>query len=195
MNSRKSHLLFTSLLALLLAVCCSLSAFAEEEDVSLTDLDLGEVEEVSIEAPLVSRPLPIDFTGGFAPQESGYQGDSSYRDPTPGKTLEVDRGTADFLRAFIRNGEDLDRYIISALNELNPLLSPRDKGTLADGRYMTGYTRDEAERIRKQILHAVPEDLERCAQSLEAFGREGTVCVVANKDALKDCEGLTVKDL
>ncbi len=120
---------------------------------------------------------------------------SSYRDPTPGRTPDVDRGAADFLREFVRNGEDLDRYIISALNELNPLLSPRDKGTLADGRYMTGYTREEAERIRKQILHAVPEDLERCARSLEAFGREGTVCVVANKDALKDCEGMTIKDL
>ena len=60
---------------------------------------------------------------------------------------------------------------------------------------MTGYTREEAERIRKQILHAVPEDLERCARCLEAFGREGTVCVVANKDALKDCEGMTIKDL
>lgn len=135
------------------------------------------------------------YGAGLQVERNGNIYSSSYRDPTPGKTPEVDRGAADFLRAFIRNGEDLDRYIISALNELNPLLSPRDKGTLADGRYMTGYTRDEAERIRKQILHAVPEDLERCAQSLEAFGREGTVCVVANKDALKDCEGLTVKDL
>ena len=81
MNSRKSHLLFTSLLALLLAVCCSFSVFAEE-DVSLTDLDLGEVEEVSIEAPLISRPLPIDFTGGFEPQESGFQGEEYYEDPT-----------------------------------------------------------------------------------------------------------------
>ena len=79
MNSRK----FTvSLLAVLLAVCCSFSAFAEEGEVSLADLDLSEVEEVEIEAPLISNPLPIDFSGGFPPLESGYQGDSSYRDPT-----------------------------------------------------------------------------------------------------------------
>ena len=120
---------------------------------------------------------------------------NSYRDPTPGRTVHVDEGAAEYLRNFARQGEDLDRYIISALNDLNPLLSPRDKGTLADGRYMTGYTREEAEKIRRQILHAVPEDLERCAQCLEDFSREGTVCVVANQDALKDCEGLTVKDL
>ena len=110
MNSRKSHLLFTSLLALLLAVCCSFSVFAEE-DVSLTDLDLGEVEEVSIEAPLISRPLPIDFTGGFAPQESGYQGDSSYRDPT----IQVDityRDVMDYVKGYSSKNRDAGAWIV-----------------------------------------------------------------------------------
>ena len=119
----------------------------------------------------------------------------SFRDPTPAKTLDVDSGAADFLRAFAEQGEDLDQYIISALNEMNPLLSPRDKGSLADGRYMNGYTRDEAERIRRQILHATPQDLMRCADWLETFSREGAVCVVAHRDALKECTGLTVRDL
>ena len=118
----------------------------------------------------------------------------SYRDPTPAKTLEADAGEADFLRAFAKE-ENLDPYIISALNELNPLLSPRDKGALADGRFMAGYTREEAERIRKQILHAAPEDLVRCAEWLESFAREGAVCVVAHQDALKACEGLEISDL
>ena len=48
----KSRKFMASLLAVLLAACCSFSAFAEEGEVSLTDLDLGEVEEVEIEAPL-----------------------------------------------------------------------------------------------------------------------------------------------
>ena len=135
------------------------------------------------------------YGSGIQVERNGNIYSNSYRDPTPGRTVHVDEGAAEYLRNFARQGEDLDRYIISALNDLNPLLSPRDKGTLADGRYMTGYTREEAEKIRRQILHAVPEDLERCAQCLEDFSREGTVCVVANQDALKDCEGLTVKDL
>ena len=119
----------------------------------------------------------------------------SYRDPTPEKTLEADCGAAGYLREFADREEDLDQYIISALNELNPLLSPRDKGALADGRYMNGYTREEAERIRRDILHAVPEDLKRCADCLEHFSREGAVCVVANRAILKNCKGLKVKDL
>ena len=135
------------------------------------------------------------YGAGIQVDRSGNIFSYSFRDPTPGKTLEADGGAAEFLREFARQGEDMDQYIISALNELNPLLSPRDKGSLADGRYMTGYTREEAETIRLQILHAKPEDLIRCADWLNAFSKNGAVCVVAHQDALDECRGLEVRDL
>ena len=135
------------------------------------------------------------YGAGIQIDRAGNLFSYSYRDPTPAKTLNADSGEAGFLLDFVKRGENLDSYIISALNELNPLLSPRDKGSLADGRFMVGYTREEAERIRKQILHATPEDLVRCAEWLESFAREGAVCVVAHQDALKACEGLKISDL
>ena len=135
------------------------------------------------------------YGAGMQVERSGNLYSYSFRDPTPSRTLGVDSGAADFLREFAGEQENLDQFIISALNELNPLLSARDKGSLADGRYMSKYTREEAEKVRRQILHTEPEDLVRCAAWLEAFSREGTVCVVAHQDALKDCEGLTVTDL
>ena len=135
------------------------------------------------------------YGAGITVDRAGNIFSYSFRDPTPAKTLEADAGAAAFLRSFAEQGEDLDQYIISALNELNPLLSPRDRGSLADGRYMTGYTREEAERIRRQILNTTPEDLVRCAEWLEPFSRDGAVCVVAHQDALQACEGLTIRDL
>ena len=135
------------------------------------------------------------YGAGLQVDRSGNIYSYSFRDPTPARTLGADSGAAEYLREFARRGEELDPYIISALNELNPLLSARNKGTLADGRYMIGYTREEAERIRRQILHTVPEDLLRCAQWLEAFSRDGAVCVVAHGDALGECGDLTVQDL
>ena len=54
---------------------------------------------------------------------------------------------------------------------------------------------EEAERIRRQILYAEPEDLICCAKWLEAFSRKGAVCVVAYRDALKECNGLMIRDL
>ena len=135
------------------------------------------------------------YGAGIQIDRAGNLFSYSYRDPTPARTLTADSGAADFLRGFAEQGDALDPYIISALNELNPLLSPRDKGSLADGRWMTGYRREEAEKIRKQILHATPEDLVRCAEWLETFAKEGAVCVVAHDDALKACEGLEISDL
>lgn len=151
-------------------------------------LTLGYLwNRVRVQGGAYGAGLQIDRTGNLF----SY----SYRDPTPAKTLTADAGASDYLKAFVGQNENLDPYIISALNELNPLLSARDKGSLADGRYMTGYTREEAERIRRQILHAVPEDLIRCAEWLDPFSREGAVCVVGNRDVLDHCEGLTVSDL
>ena len=135
------------------------------------------------------------YGAGIQIDRAGNLFSYSYRDPTPAKTLTADSGAAEFLREFAKQGENLDPYIISALNELNPLLSPRDKGSLADGRYMTGYERKEAEKIRKQILTATPEDLVRCAEWLESFAKDGAVCVVAHQDALKACENLEISDL
>ena len=68
------------LLAFLLIFPCL--ALAQEEDISVETLDLSDIEEVAVETPLVSRPLPIDFTGGAVPQESGYLDDYTYEDPT-----------------------------------------------------------------------------------------------------------------
>ena len=135
------------------------------------------------------------YGAGLQVDRSGNIYTYSFRDPTPGKTLDTDSGAAAFLKAFAEEGNNLDQYIISALNELNPLLSPRNQGTLADGRIMTGYTREEAERIRREILYTVPEDLLRCARWLDAFSREGAVCVVAHQDALSECGPLTIQDL
>ena len=71
MKARKSLTRFTSFLTLILAVCLIFSAAAEDE-LSIADLNPEDVEEVSMEAPLISNPLPIDFTGGFPLQEQFY---------------------------------------------------------------------------------------------------------------------------
>ena len=65
----------------------------------------------------------------------------------------------------------------------------------ADVRYFRHYTREMADELRNRILHAVPADLICSAEWLDAFSREGAVCVVAHEDALKACRGLTVCNL
>jgi len=119
----------------------------------------------------------------------------SFRDPTPAKTLLADSGSADFLRDFAKTEKNFDRYIISALNELNPLLSPRDKGALADTRAFTGYTREINERIRCEILNTTPDQLAECGEWLDAFAQEGRVCIVAHEEALRQFGCVSIRDL
>ena len=135
------------------------------------------------------------YGAGMQIDRSGNLFSYSFRDPTPGRTLEADSGAGDFLREFAAGEENLDKYIISALNEMNPLLSPRDKGALADARALTGYTREENERIRKEVLNTTPEQLAACGEWLDRFAEEGSVCAVAHGDALRQCSGLEIRDL
>ena len=132
---------------------------------------------------------------GFQADRYGNLFSYSYRDPAPDKTLSVDRDAAAFLKQFLREGESMDKYIISTLNDLNPLISPREQGALADLRWLSGYTREQAERVRKEILHADEKDLLAVCGLLEAFAERGAVCVVAPGAALDRCPDLAVEDL
>ena len=171
---------------------CRLSRFGTEFKGSMwltgSILTLGYLwNKVRVQGGAYGAGLQIDRYGNIF----SY----SFRDPTPGKTLQADAGASGYLREFVRSGENLDKYIISALNELNPLLSPRDKGALADARILAGYTRETFEKIRQEILNTTPQDLLDCGEILDRFAKEGSICVVAHEDALKACEGLAIRDL
>ncbi len=135
------------------------------------------------------------YGAGFHMDRSGSMYSYSYRDPTPEKTLKASEGMSAFLKEFTRGHETLDKYIISALNDLNPLLSPREKGALADSRYLNGHTRQDVERIRRQILDATMEDLLKCAEILDEFAEKGAVCVVAPETSLEKVDDLVIEDL
>jgi len=66
-----------SILCGLLALLLVLPCFALAEDSGM----FIEVEE-EVRANLLSKPLPIDFSGGFPPMAEGYDGDYFYEDPT-----------------------------------------------------------------------------------------------------------------
>ncbi len=135
------------------------------------------------------------YGAGFSVDRFGNVYTWSYRDPSPDRTLDVCKHLSAALREFVAGGESLDKYIISCLNDLNPLLSAREKGALADSRYLNGYTQEMAERIRREILFATEEDLLRCCDFLDLLAEKGAVCVVGPGDALMKCEGLDIGDL
>ena len=135
------------------------------------------------------------YGAGFQIDRTGNMFTYSFRDPTPVKSLNADFGAAAFMREFSENSESLDKYIISSLNELNPLLSAKEKGALADARYLSGYTEEDAERIRQEVLHTTYDDLEKCETWLKKFVSEGATCIVASQDKFTEDSDLQISDL
>lgn len=122
---------------------------------------------------------------------------SSFRDPTPGRTLGAYRGMADFLRSFVESGEALDKFIISTISGTEPLLSPRQVGQVADHHYFSGMTWDKLVAERQEMLATTPEKLLKWCGLYEKLAGDVAVCVVAHEEALTACkdEDLTVVDL
>ena len=112
----------------------------------------------------------------------------SYRDPTPARSLTMYREAADFLRAFVDSGERIDKFVISTVSELEPLMSPRDEGAVADGRWFSGKTEADLRRERAEILSTDGQALLGWCDALEHMAKTGAVCVVAHDEALKACE-------
>ena len=115
----------------------------------------------------------------------------SYRDPSPDRSLGVYDRMASFLERYAEDGE-LDKYIISTVASVNPLLSAAQQGAMADERYFAGITEEQLRQRHEKILSTTHETLRLWCGALEAMARDGAVCVVGYPEALARCENLTV---
>ncbi len=86
-------------LILALAVLVSCTALGEGETV---------IEDISDQL-LVSMPLPIDFTGGYAPQADGYKSETVYEDPTIRVSIEYKDASA-YIHGY--HGRDAGYWVV-----------------------------------------------------------------------------------
>ena len=135
------------------------------------------------------------YGAGLTVNRSGNIFAYSYRDPSPAATIDVFNGIAEEVKNIRCNEDNLTRYIISTLNELNPLLSPRDAGVLEDRRILTGITEEYEERIRKEILQATEKDIADSFAVLEAFISRGVECIVGDGESAAKSEGMRIVEL
>lgn len=132
---------------------------------------------------------------GMRTGRSGAMVCYSYRDPSPARSLNVYAGSADFLKAYCEGDEDLDKFIISAVAGTEPLRAPGERGVTADERWFAGISYEVQKEHRRQMLSTTREKLLGWCDALKLMSAEGAVCVVANDEALKQCDNLEVFDL
>ncbi|MHB9153533.1 MAG: insulinase family protein [Spirochaetales bacterium] len=108
--------------------------------------------------------------GGFSMYDlnSGIFVFLSYRDPNLEKTLDIFANASTYLAALDIPKEELTRAIIGTIGGVDSYLLPDAKGFTSLVHYMTGYTYEDRQAMRDQILAASPEDFKALATSLSA---------------------------
>ena len=109
----------------------------------------------------------------------------SYRDPHLARTLEVFRGTPEYLRSFSADEREMTKYIIGTISELDVPLNPSAKGALALNAWMGGLTRQDLQQERDQILQAQTEDIRALADLIQAVLDQENICVVGSEAAIE----------
>lgn len=110
----------------------------------------------------------------------------SYRDPNAARTLGCYRESADFLQQL--EGIDLKGYIIGAVAQSDPQLTPRMKGKTADNYYWRGLTYGKLCQVRKDMLTTTPVDLMNLAESMRQLTASGAICVLGSQTQIQACK-------
>ena len=125
-----------------------------------------------------------DFTLG------GYLYFVSYRDPNLRETLEVYNTIPEFLRNFDCDKREFDKYVIGEISSLDFPLTPEGMGDKADEDYITGFTFEDRQQIRDEVLSAKIEDMRNYAELIEAVMSKNHYAVFGSETKVKEAADL-----
>ncbi|MBQ5340521.1 MAG: hypothetical protein J6W57_00750, partial [Oscillospiraceae bacterium] len=132
------------------------------------------------------------YVTGFAVRRNASVSTYSYRDPSPEKSIAVNGTIGDFLRGFCQSGQKVDGFIISAIADMDPLMSPAEMGQSADNDWFTGFTRDDAAEERRQMLEITNDDLREIAGLTDRFASLAPYCIVAGEALITDKDSVEI---
>ena len=113
---------------------------------------------------------------------------STYRDPQPGRSLEIMVRAADFLRAFCADDPDLTGFILSAVSALDPLRTASERMTEGEMRWFRGISEEDVCRRYQELIHTTPGEILTLCPMLEELIEDNAICAVAGKLLLEQCQ-------
>jgi hypothetical protein len=129
--------------------------------------------------------------GGFCGfSESGNFYFASYRDPNLKGTIDNIEGSANFLRGFDPSDEEMRRFIIGTISNMDRPRSPSQEGRTALSYYLTNTTPKQVQAVRDAVLSTTAEDIRSMADFVEKIIDESALCVYGNEDKIKSQENL-----
>nr|MBQ8252223.1 insulinase family protein [Lachnospiraceae bacterium] len=110
----------------------------------------------------------------------------SYRDPNLTQTVETYEKAPEYLRSFAADEDTMTKYIIGTIAEKDMPLPPSAVGARSYMAYMTGYTLEDEQKERDEILSCSTDDIRRMADYVEAMLEGEAFCVVGNEGTIRE---------
>ena len=121
---------------------------------------------------------------------SGYMYFCSYRDPNLRETLEAYDRVPEYLSSFDCTKREMDKYIIGDISNLDYPKTPEGIGAQADEDYITGFTQEDRQQIRDEVLSTRVEDIRFYAGMIGEIMNKNHFCVFGSEQKVKEAQEL-----
>jgi presequence protease len=115
---------------------------------------------------------------------------TSYRDPNLKETCDIYEKAAEYVRNFSADERDMTKYIIGTISNLDTPRTPRLKGTVSMGAYLSGITLEDLQIQRDEILGVTLEDIRKLSGIIKAITDSGNLCVIGNEKKIEQNKDL-----
>ncbi|MCR5350255.1 MAG: hypothetical protein K6E20_04610, partial [Acholeplasmatales bacterium] len=111
-------------------------------------------------------------------------GFTSYRDPNIDSTLKAYDDIVDYIKDFNPNDDELLKYKIGALSNLQMVLHVKNKGNLALKLFLSGRSYEDRCSDLENIINATNEDLVKQLSYYKDALKTNSICVLGNKEKI-----------
>ena len=119
----------------------------------------------------------------------GRSGESyvvSYRDPHVGRSYEVYKKIADYLRNFKATELEMTKFIIGAISEMDTPKPAYTKFLLGISCTLSHLTNEDLQRERDEVLSASPETIRELSAYIEKVFSEEILCTIGNGQKIEE---------
>ena len=117
---------------------------------------------------------------------NGNSGFTSYRDPKLLETDEVYKGIAEYARRYDADEREMTKTVIGAVGVLDAPMTPYTRGMADLTAYLTGYTDEDIQRQRDEVIDCTPEAIQMLAPIIEAVMADGALCAIGSAAAIEE---------
>lgn len=117
--------------------------------------------------------------------EDGVIGFASYRDPELSRTNKVYEDVVNYIQQFNPSEEELLKYKIGAIGNLDPVLHPSFKAEKAQMELLKGYTYEQKTKYRKQTIETSKEDITALVTQFGEVLAQNHLCVIGNASEIE----------